>query len=41
MRHHLFFRPLKFLSIIVLFAMATAIGYAFSISLLYWAGIGV
>lgn len=41
MRHKPFYGPVKILSFIVLLAMAAAIVYAFSISLLYWSGIGV
>jgi hypothetical protein len=41
MRHKPFYGSVKILSIIVLLAMAAAIVYAFSISLLYWSGIGV
>ncbi len=41
MRHKPFYGAVKILSIIVLLAMAAAIVYAFSISLLYWSGIGV
>lgn len=41
MQHKTFFGPVKILSFIVLSAMAGAIIYAFSISLMYWAGIGV
>lgn len=33
--------PLKILGYGVLTLMAVAMGYAFSISLIYWAGIGV
>jgi len=41
MRHKPFYAPVRILSFIVLAAMAAAIIYAFSISLLYWSGIGV
>lgn len=35
------YTPVKVLGMIVLAAMASAILYAFSISLMYWNGIGV
>lgn len=41
MRHKQFYGPIKILSFIVLSAMAGAIIYAFSISIMYWSGIGV
>lgn len=41
MQHKMFYGPIKILSFIVLAGMAVAILYAFSISILYWAGIGV
>lgn len=41
MQHKSFYGPIKVLSFIVLLAMAAAILYAFAISLMYWAGIGV
>jgi hypothetical protein len=41
MQHKTFYGPIKILSFVVLLGMATAIVYAFSISVLYWTGIGV
>lgn len=41
MRHKQLFGPVKIISFVVLLAMAAAIIYAFSISLMYWTGIGV
>lgn len=41
MQHKTFYGPIKILSFLVLTGMAAAIFYAFSISVLYWAGIGV
>lgn len=36
-----FYMPLKILSVIVLLSMAAAVAYAFTISVVYWTGIGV
>jgi len=41
MQHKNFYKPVKILSFVILLGMATAIIYAFSISILYWGGIGV
>ncbi|HLV78421.1 MAG TPA: hypothetical protein VKY53_10895 [Marinobacter sp.] len=41
MRLNKLYTPVRVVSFIVLALMASAIIYAFSISVLYWAGIGV